>query len=59
MCMQTSCGVCEKKTWRGCGAHISSVMDKIPTDQWCTCVPKTVVGTTEFPPKVGEGKAAK
>ena len=24
-------------TWSGCGAHISSVMDVVPTEQWCSC----------------------
>ncbi|EER23978.1 hypothetical protein CPC735_053480 [Coccidioides posadasii C735 delta SOWgp] len=57
MCMQATCSVCEKKTWRGCGQHVPSVMDHIPKDQWCTCTPKTKIGETEFPPKVGEGKA--
>ncbi|EEP76110.1 predicted protein [Uncinocarpus reesii 1704] len=57
MCMQTSCSTCGKQTWRGCGQHVASVMDKIPKDEWCTCTPKTKVGATEFPPKVGEGQA--
>ena len=27
----------EGVTWWGCGAHIPSVMDAVPAEQWCSC----------------------
>jgi hypothetical protein len=46
----------EKKTWRGCGLHVPAVMNAIPREQWCTCIPKTTVGEDEFPPKITQGQ---
>ena len=35
MCRPTTCEVCGKTTWKGCGKHIDSVKAKVPADQWC------------------------
>ena len=35
MCRPTTCEVCGKTTWKGCGKHIDSVKEKVPADQWC------------------------
>ena len=35
MCRPTTCEVCGKTTWKGCGKHIDSVKDQVPADQWC------------------------
>ena len=35
MCQATTCGVCGKTTWKGCGQHIDSVKAKVPANQWC------------------------
>lgn len=51
MCMKATCSSCNKTTWFGCGNHIPSVMDSIPTDSWCTCDPKVEVGEKKYPPK--------
>ncbi|KAK2768915.1 hypothetical protein FQN53_006209 [Emmonsiellopsis sp. PD_33] len=58
MCRPSTCGVCSKKTWFGCGLHIPRVMDEIPKDEWCTCAPKKKVGEVEYPPRVGEAEGA-
>lgn len=53
----------EGKTWMGCGAHVPSVMDKIPVMQWCSCEQGRVVkGGKTYPPMgswslTGMGKA--
>jgi len=39
-----------KRTWFGCGAHVPSVMDSIPKNEWCDCDPKTEKNGTEYPP---------
>ena len=35
MCRPTTCEVCGKTTWKGCGKHIDSVKEQVPADQWC------------------------
>ena len=35
MCRPTTCKVCGKTTWKGCGKHIDSVKEQVPPDQWC------------------------
>ncbi|KAA8912765.1 hypothetical protein FN846DRAFT_257660 [Sphaerosporella brunnea] len=47
MCRKTKCSNCSGATWIGCGAHISSVMDGIPKEQWCKC-PRN--GGEAYPP---------
>ena len=39
-----------KQTWFGCGAHIPSVMDQVPKDQWCKCEPQVDKEGTKYPP---------
>ena len=34
-CRPTTCEVCGKTTWKGCGKHIDSVKEQVPPDQWC------------------------
>ncbi|EHA54083.1 hypothetical protein MCOR27_008522 [Pyricularia oryzae] len=50
MCMGATCGTCSKKTWRGCGSHISSAMAGVPESEWCTCEPKVEFEGTMYPP---------
>ncbi|KAF2005936.1 hypothetical protein P154DRAFT_401920, partial [Amniculicola lignicola CBS 123094] len=50
MCRKTQCAVCNKTTWIGCGRHISSVLEAIPSDQWCTCGPRIEQEGTQYPP---------
>ncbi|SEB61183.1 hypothetical protein SAMN04489745_0771 [Arthrobacter woluwensis] len=35
MCYPTTCKVCGKTTWSGCGEHIASVKRSVPAAQWC------------------------
>lgn len=35
MCRPTSCKVCKKTTWAGCGQHVAAVKAGVPVDQWC------------------------
>lgn len=35
MCRPTTCKVCSKTTWAGCGQHIASVKRGVPAGQWC------------------------
>ncbi|MCW2850614.1 MAG: hypothetical protein JWM84_278 [Nocardioides sp.] len=35
MCRATTCRVCGKTTWTGCGQHIATVKAAVPNDQWC------------------------
>ena len=35
MCRPTTCEVCGKTTWKGCGKHIDSVKEQVPPEQWC------------------------
>ncbi|KAI6375754.1 hypothetical protein MCOR25_002914 [Pyricularia grisea] len=50
MCMGATCGTCSKKSWRGCGSHISSAMAGVPESEWCTCEPKVEFEGTMYPP---------
>ena len=58
MCMKASCSVCNKTSWKGCGAHIPGVLDLIAPGDWCTCKPSVDVGGRAYPPKAGSGKSA-
>ncbi|KAM5496601.1 Transcriptional regulator of nonfermentable carbon utilization [Microsporum canis] len=44
-----------QKTWKGCGLHVPGVLDSVPKEEWCTCVPKKTVNDKEYPPMVGKG----
>lgn len=57
MCMTAICGICHHKSWTGCGAHISSVMDTTDREDWCTCSPIDDSTDTKYPPKAGTGFA--
>lgn len=35
MCRATTCRVCGKTTWAGCGNHIDMVKRSVPAAQWC------------------------
>ena len=35
MCRATTCRVCGKTTWAGCGQHVSAVRQTVPASQWC------------------------
>lgn len=35
MCRATSCRVCGKTTWAGCGQHIDTVRRSVPAGDWC------------------------
>jgi len=35
MCRATTCKVCQKTTWAGCGQHVSAVRATVPASQWC------------------------
>jgi hypothetical protein len=35
MCQATTCHVCGKTTWKGCGKHIADVKAGVPAGQWC------------------------
>ena len=39
-----------KKSWRGCGSHVPSVLDSVPENERCTCQPRFKVGDKEYPP---------
>ncbi|PNH12022.1 hypothetical protein TSOC_001061 [Tetrabaena socialis] len=41
MCFQTTCGMCQKPTWSGCGKHIDSALSSVPLDDRCGCKAKT------------------
>ncbi|SCO00853.1 uncharacterized protein FFM5_07422 [Fusarium fujikuroi] len=60
MCFGATCPTCfceilievyiAKKSWRGCGNHVQQVFDGVPQAEWCTCTPKTKIGSKEYPP---------
>ncbi|KAI1386983.1 uncharacterized protein F4822DRAFT_331588 [Hypoxylon trugodes] len=50
MCMKAKCSSCGQTSWLGCGSHIPSVLDHVPTEDWCTCKPKVEVNGKEYPP---------
>ncbi|MCB1297833.1 MAG: hypothetical protein KDB08_02495 [Microthrixaceae bacterium] len=35
MCRATTCKVCQKTTWAGCGEHVAAVRRTVPAAQWC------------------------
>lgn len=35
MCRATTCTVCTKTTWAGCGQHVDVVRRSVPAAQWC------------------------
>lgn len=35
MCRPTTCKVCSKTTWAGCGQHVGMVKASVPASQWC------------------------
>ncbi|KAF0737411.1 hypothetical protein Ae201684P_006251 [Aphanomyces euteiches] len=35
MCSRTTCSVCQKATWTGCGMHIESALRGVPESQRC------------------------
>ncbi|CAE6999546.1 hypothetical protein P3342_001049 [Pyrenophora teres f. teres] len=51
MCKKATCDSCQKTTWWGCGKHITSVMESVPLEQWCTCAPRVEQQGQEYPPK--------
>lgn len=40
MCHQTTCKLCKKATWAGCGQHKDDVMRGVPKNQRCVCTPE-------------------
>ena len=36
MCRPTTCTVCGRTTWAGCGQHVAQVKAAVPADQWCS-----------------------
>ncbi|CAD1808682.1 hypothetical protein FOB58_000628 [Candida parapsilosis] len=61
MCKTEICGICQHKSWTGCGKHVSEIMDITSKDEWCTCEPLDeteavyVEGHGSYPPKAGQG----
>jgi hypothetical protein len=37
MCHQTTCRICKKTTWAGCGQHKDQVLRGVPKSQRCSC----------------------
>jgi len=35
MCHASTCRVCGKTTWKGCGQHVDAVKASVPAGQWC------------------------
>ena len=35
MCRPTTCRICQKTTWAGCGQHVAQVKAAVPAGQWC------------------------
>ncbi|ORY69436.1 hypothetical protein BCR35DRAFT_308022 [Leucosporidium creatinivorum] len=54
MCMPATCPTCNKTTWRGCGKHIASVMDKVPVEERCQC-PRAGAGTAPAAARASSG----
>ncbi len=36
MCRPTTCKICKKTTWAGCGNHVAQVKASVPAGQWCS-----------------------
>lgn len=41
MCQRATCSACQKPTWRGCGAHVESVLGDVAPDDRCSCSAST------------------
>lgn len=37
MCTRVTCPTCKKPDWRGCGAHVESVLGDVPVEDRCDC----------------------
>ena len=35
MCYPSTCSICSKTTWSGCGQHVADVKRNVPAAQWC------------------------
>lgn len=35
MCRPTTCKICKKTTWAGCGQHVAAVKASVPANEWC------------------------
>ena len=35
MCRPTTCKICRKTTWAGCGQHVDQVMNRVPRADRC------------------------
>lgn len=55
MCKPEICGICQHKSWTGCGEHIGLVMDTTPRENWCKCSSFDDDDDTKYPPKAGTG----
>jgi hypothetical protein len=51
MCARTTCNDCGKPDWRGCGAHVESVLRDVPAQARCRCRED---GTRKPPPSLGD-----
>lgn len=57
--MTAICGICQHKSWQGCGSHVASVMNNTPKSSWCTCEHVDENDNSNFPPRAGTGFARK
>lgn len=57
MCMSAVCGICQHKSWTGCGKHVARVMDSSDKADWCTCDHADQNDDTSYPPRAGTGYA--
>jgi hypothetical protein len=55
MCKSEICGICQHKSWTGCGQHKAQVMDITPKEDWCKCIPFDKDEDCTYPPKAGTG----
>ncbi|VBB17685.1 hypothetical protein YASMINEVIRUS_148 [Yasminevirus sp. GU-2018] len=37
MCRRTTCSICKKATWSGCGSHVAQVMRGVKEEDRCKC----------------------
>ena len=51
MCRATTCRVCGKTTWAGCGQHVQEVRRGVPAAQWCN--------GKHFEDKIAEARGAR
>ncbi|KAG7700143.1 hypothetical protein KL930_000830 [Ogataea haglerorum] len=59
MCSTAICPLCQRKSWTGCGSHVSEVMSNTNRELWCTCRHAVEDGDPRFPPRAGTGSARK